>query len=223
MSFYDNSPGMVDDIPPPKPASPAPAASAAPAPATTAPAASPATSKASEWLTGSTPRAPATPEQAPGPDVPPSIAELRKADSASSLYTPEGMHGQAVREVFDTWIDPMATAEQRTATFRELANITTDIGASHQDLRNFASYVTQLERNPPTEQQEHDMQVKCGQVLRERYGADADRMADMARRLVARDPRIAEYLNETGLGNHPDVVLRFVELAQSEQGRGRLK
>jgi hypothetical protein len=67
------------------------------------------------------------------------------------------------------------------------------------------------------------MQHQCLQRLRDRFGSDAEQAAADARRLVARDPRFAEWIEETGLGNHPDVVLMIAERARSERGRGRLR
>jgi hypothetical protein len=57
-----------------------------------------------------------------------------------------------------------------------------------------------------------------------KYGEQGAQSAlDLARKLVQRDPRMARMLDATGLGNHPQVIDRFVRLAMDERYKGRLK
>ncbi len=46
---------------------------------------------------------------------------------------------------------------------------------------------------------------------------------DAARRLVLRDERVRDWLEATGLGNHPEVVSRFIQMARSARAAGQLK
>jgi MoxR-like ATPase len=59
-------------------------------------------------------------------------------------------------------------------------------------------------------------------ALREAYGNGAEEALADARALVARDPRIKAFLNVSGLGSHPKVIVRLAHAARSQRGRGRL-
>jgi len=215
--LYDAS-NMVDDIPRPAAPAPAPGAPAAPAPA------SPAPSAPSAFLGGQGAAAGdgAGNLKKPEVDVPLAVQELRKGDAARQLFTGASMHGE-LREDFERMVDPMLPEADRGARVAELSEMVADFNASHADVRMLLDHARTLARELPSPEQETEMQHQCREALRDRYGRDAEQVAEDARLLVARDPRLAEWLEETGLGNVPDVVLRFAELARSERGRGRLK
>lgn len=60
-------------------------------------------------------------------------------------------------------------------------------------------------------------------VLTSEFGASADQALDDARRLVASDPTLAAWLDQTGLGNHPKVVATVAQRARHLRNAGRLK
>lgn len=161
-------------------------------------------------------------EPAPDLDVPAAIAELRKADPARVMYEASGMHAE-IHDDLDTLVSAAVVGEQRKATVAEMQEVVSDLGATHGDVRTFLSAASILASKPPTADEETRMQQQCLQQLRDRFGEEADAAAADARRLVARDPRFAEWIEATGLGNHPATVVRIAELARSERSRGRLK
>lgn len=60
-------------------------------------------------------------------------------------------------------------------------------------------------------------------VLTSEFGATADQALEDAKRLVASDPTLAAWLDQTGLGNHPRVVATIAQRARHLRNAGRLK
>lgn len=142
----------------------------------------------------------APPEPEPRADVPAAVRELREGNPARALFgeaafedvAPDGaLPGLDMPEVRQVFQD-LGMADGDAKALVELANI--DDGTSPEEWRGQAL-----------------------QVIKERCFTPAD--LDLARRYVARDPRVRQFLNETGLGNHPKVVARAVELARAARAR----
>jgi hypothetical protein len=135
-------------------------------------------------------------------DVPPDIAALRAADPERRLFSADRAFAEALPDDALPGID--------TAEARECA---ADLGLGADDLRA----LVQLNGA------EHDTtwRQQAEKALATRGFSAAD--LEGARQLVRRDPRVHAYLDASGLGNHPAVVQRFVELARSQRARGRLK
>lgn len=60
-------------------------------------------------------------------------------------------------------------------------------------------------------------------VLTSEFGATAGEALEDAKRLVAADPALAAWLDQTGLGNHPKVVATIAKQARQLRNSGRLK
>lgn len=132
-------------------------------------------------------------------DVPADIQALRAEERSLYAAAPlEGLEG----------IDPI-----------EAGRVAMDLGASGEDSRTLASLEAQV--LAADDAQFDAWRSESIELLRSGQIDESD--LRLAQRLVARDLRVATYLQETGLGDHPVVVRRFVELARGQAVRGRLK
>jgi hypothetical protein len=159
------------------------------------------------------------------PEAPPNaaVAAMRAADAtARCLYPPTLQFGAELRDLALA-TNSSGTEQGLAQQGVELAEVATDLGMTPSDLSNLATYVRQLQASPPTADAIKDTQRATAARLLEVYGADADAAFKDARALAQRDPRFAAYLDKTGLGDHPSLVLRLAELARSQRGRGLLK
>ena len=66
-------------------------------------------------------------------------------------------------------------------------------------------------------------QTDATRQLRAIYGDKARETLDLAERFVNRDPRVKSFLDTTGLGHSPRVVMRLAELALEARSRGQIK
>lgn len=76
--------------------------------------------------------------------------------------------------------------------------------------------------NPPDEATVQTWHQAARVELETAFGPTADLALADARRLVADDPALGEFLDSTGLGNHPRVVLELANRARFLRTRGRL-
>lgn len=134
-------------------------------------------------------------------DVPEAVKALREGDAAAAFYDPvpvKGLEG----------IDPL-----------EAGRVAGDLGASRTDVEQFETLAAQA---LAADGDQHAAWLAESMRLVASGEVSQDDLA-LARKLTARDPRLASYLDHTGLTNHPVVVKRVVELARSERSRGRLR
>jgi predicted Zn-dependent protease len=119
--------------------------------------------------------------------------------------------------------EPM-TPETRQAVVNEWRRIAGDVGLNNGELREAVALSKEITATPPDDATLTAWQTENTQHLLA-VGGDpesAQRELDAARALVARDPRLWQFLQTTGLGNHPKIVRLVVEKARSESTRGRL-
>ncbi|MGC4080282.1 MAG: hypothetical protein QM702_25180 [Rubrivivax sp.] len=241
MSFYDNSPGMVDDIPrpaaAPAPRAPAPAASAAPRPASPAPAAggsllgdgpgpqkptpSPEGAAAAALYSKSqmaeTPDKPAP--EAPGPD---SLAYAPHAEAALP-YGPNVEN--ALRRAAET--SPNTTLAARAdETAKHWAGVFAAHGVPDAEVAHLidAGYAVARGDLTPATTDEAWPREALERVAAEYGGPEnAQRLIGQARAYVQAHPALDRYLNATRLGNHPRVVLSLVNAANRAVNAGKFK
>ena len=169
------------------------------------------------------PAAPPKPvDEAPNAEV----AALRAADPARAMYRPEdqfGPNGGVLRDLALA-VNPSASADALQRQRVALGAVMTDIGMDRGDVGKLAAFAAQYTAKPPTADEKAAHERTVIKELRAQYGdaAFAGVLED-AKKLVARDPRLAGFLDKTGLGSHPWVISRIAELARTERGRGRLK
>lgn len=172
-------------------------------------------------------------------ELPAGIKELREGDAARKLYSAESnlagvnleaalaipaeQHEALKDQLKGTPFENATPAELTAAMAAEFREMSADLGASPADLSEFMTLAGQMHATPPDEKTIARWHDTIGNQLRATYGDEAPQMLDLARQLAQRDPRVARMLDHTGLGNHPDVVMKFARLALSEKLAGRLK
>lgn len=149
-------------------------------------------------------------------EVPEAIQKLRADDRERRMYPAQKTLAGIPTE---QWFARAEVDDSiKAVAAREMREIFCDLGASVTDATELHSAVASITEVPTAETMQA-WQQEAAQALVQRYGKDADSMLETARALVARDPRVAKML-QGGLGNHPRIVLKFVELAQRERRRG---
>jgi hypothetical protein len=154
-------------------------------------------------------------------DVPEAIAKLREGNSA--MYAPEMPYEQAITS--DDFADDGTPAEAKAAVVNELRRMAHDTGIEPIEMREVVNIAKELAADPPTPETELQWQQAAVKRVMELNSGDiaaAQRDVDLARQLVARDPRLVKILEATRLGNAPRVIEKFVQLARRERLRGRL-
>jgi hypothetical protein len=154
-------------------------------------------------------------------DVPEGIAKLREGDPA--MYAPETPYEQAISA--DDFAEDETPEEVKSAVIGELRRMAHDTGIAPDELREVVSIGKQLAAEPPTPEIELQWQQQAVKRVLELNDQDVKRAQadiDLARALVARDPRLVKILEATRLGNDPRVIEKFVQLARRERLRGRL-
>jgi len=137
-------------------------------------------------------------------DVPDEIAAMRAADPARRMFGATAF----AQDLPDGSLPGIDVVEAR--------QVALDLGVEAVDLRELRT-LANAEAEPDVEA----WRVESHAMLTQRGFTAAD--LDGARQLACRDPRVKSYLDATGLGDHPKVVERFVELARRARVNGTLK
>jgi hypothetical protein len=137
-------------------------------------------------------------------DVPDAVKALREADTARRMFSPAKAFAA---DLPDGSLPGVDIAEAR--------EVAADLGVEPADLREFRALA-----NDTTEPDVEAWRVQSHEMLAERGYTTAD--LDAARQLARRDPRVLDYLDATGLGDHPKVVERFIHLARRARIAGTL-
>lgn len=188
------------------PSTPAPAAPTAPA-APVAPEAPPAAAQPNQQ----------TPQQEADPLD--RVREIRANDMERRLYSPHKTYGPELNEALAQV--PGSSPEQVAAVAAEYREIFADHGMTADEARDVVStFRADVSANETTKS---SWRAQAMDDLTAAYGPHgaAEALA-LAQQLVARDPRMAHLLAVTGMGDHPRIVARAVELARRERSRGRL-
>lgn len=154
------------------------------------------------------------------PNLPPGIAELR-AGEENGPYSRIGGYNSVALEASMEGLD--FPAETLAAAAKEYRHMAADLGADANQASQFLATVQGLRANPPTPEQSAKMQTDAAALVVAKYGDDAPKMLDLAKRLVQRDPRAQQLLDRSGAGNDPRTVMSIIELAVQQRTRGRLK
>jgi hypothetical protein len=103
-----------------------------------------------------------------------------------------------------------AEREQRLSEFAEFfddAQLTPDQAA------RLLGIVAQYAATPASDEQVQSHATRSRQLLRERYGADAERRLETVREFVKARPFLKPYLDATGAGSHEDWITMLAEHA----------
>jgi hypothetical protein len=188
------------------------APAAAPAPAAPAPAPSVQPSEPLQFAYPS--MQPEAPQAAT--DVPANIAELRRADDARALFSPQKTYANVVQ-------DFPGESDEIKAFRAEGRNQMADMQLAPDQARDVVSiFDTELQNGIPSDETAAQWAQESMRELQQRFGAEAPARLREAQQLIQRDPRISRMLAATKLGNHPRLVLMAVEAARSQRNAGKL-
>jgi hypothetical protein len=134
--------------------------------------------------------------------APESVKLLRAGDEGRVMHSPQGTYRTALPDDALPGLDVQAARE-----------VAADYGASNDDVAQFVALARGARHATAEDLAQWEAQCEAAQI------PDAD--LQLARDFVARDPRLFHMLDETGLGSHPKVVARFVELAKEDAARYR--
>ena len=152
--------------------------------------------------------------------LPADVTALRASEDNQLYSRIAGYDGVPLEAALDN-ID--ASAEVKAASALEYRHMAADAGASADQASQVLATIQGFINTPPTLEQGAQMQSGAAELLTAKYGDEAQAMLDLAKRMVARDPRVHALLGRTGAGNDPRTVMTVVELAIKQRTEGRLK
>lgn len=163
------------------------------------------------------------PKGAPADQVPPVVRDLREQDDARKMFSPQNDYRDSGLEDALAGVAEVAD-DVKAAAAAEYREIFADNGLNTTEARDVVSLARELVANPPDETTQQTWQADGWKDLVRTYGGEkgATEALELAKRLVMRDPRVAQLLDHTRLGNHPRIIKLMVEKARSERSRGRL-
>lgn len=151
--------------------------------------------------------------------VPNHIKAERAADMDRKLYNPERTYALVIPE--DAFKDAEGVdAKTQRAAALEMRQIAGDLGMSVSDVETFKAVSTNF--TPPTAEQKVEWRDQAIQALNNEFGQGAAAAWRDAVKFVQRDPRVAKIL-DSGLGDHPKIIMQFARLARQARASGRLK
>lgn len=150
------------------------------------------------------------------------LREAKEAD-AEERQVIEGAHGASMRTIHTElteragW-DPEAARQQAEAAGRLFhAN-----GINGDDGQFVSEVAIAAAVNPPTADVLNRWRASAFDTLRQEFGDTADLALNDARKLVKQDKRLHDYLDRTGLGEHPAIVRVIANRARALRNAGRL-
>jgi hypothetical protein len=170
------------------------------------------------------PDAQASQEEALRPEVPDNVKALRDGQVERKVYSPQKTFADAITE--DVFNAPEITPEVRAVATAEIREMFADAGLNAQEAKEFVTLAKQLAAEPPSPERELEMQQEAVQRVIDANGGDREAARadlELARKLVARDPRVGRLLDITRLGNDPRVIATLIQKARAERIAGRLK
>lgn len=218
-------------------------AASTPAPAS-APASTPASPAAAALYGGTSATSASTSDTAKAPpasstDAPARLSDVGdKPDPAAALYGApehnapadpeeraaiEGTHGSSMRTIRSELVDragwdPESARRQGEAAGR----LFYAQGISSTDAEFISEVAIAAEASPPTGEALNDWRAAAYDTLRTDWGDTAAQVLADARALVAADKQLHDYLDRTGLGNHPHVVRVVANRARQMRLQGKL-
>jgi hypothetical protein len=150
------------------------------------------------------------PKGAPSDQLPPAVRELREQDDARKMFSAQVTYKDAIKAAD-------GASEQDKAAAAEWREIAADSGLSVEETRELVSVFEGMTQ-PPTAEVKAQWEAEAISELVREFGKEGavDALTD-AMRLVARDPRVRDFLDSTGLGSHPAYVKRLVQAARSNR------
>jgi hypothetical protein len=152
---------------------------------------------------------------------PAAVAQARKANQTIEdrmfAGTPINLGAD---DLFDDGASQAHIDAANAETGRVLVN---DFALPATDAKETLNVLREARANPPTAAQLGEMSRDAYKRVQEKYGKSANQVLNDAKRLIARDPRVVRVLNETGMGNHPAIVMKACESALRLKAAGKFK
>lgn len=147
-------------------------------------------------------------EAAERANTPRAVQQLRQSDPARRLFDAGAMLAPQVPD----------NSLGSNINHAEARQVLVDLGVDSTEAGQLPQLVREAEQ--ATEETRANWRAESEKLIADQY-SPAD--LDAARKFVLRDERVRDWLEATGLGNHPQVVSRFIQLARSARAAGRLK
>lgn len=182
---------------------------------------------AARMFGGTTPTAaaPAAQPAQPTNDGNLGTAEVRDdADVAAVMFKDSPIHGDAERAIESALKEHELQAPAAAqAVAQEWTPIFNDLGLNSTESAQLTEIGLSAYINPPDATLVGNWEADAKAVLKQEYGVDGahQALAD-AQALIARNPTLRNYLHETGLGSHPQVVRIAAMKARDLRARGKL-
>lgn len=141
----------------------------------------------------------------------------KEAMPERSLYPSNAEFGTVVPD--DMFAGANLPTEKRQAAVRELRGMLADTGLSPAEANTLltgASHVRAEGKNDERQRRE------ARAALAKHFSNPDAALAD-ARKLVARDPRFAKFIERKGLGNDAKTIITLARAARSQRAAGKLK
>lgn len=153
----------------------------------------------------------------PAEELPDGVRTLRDADAARRLHSPQKLYADVI-PADDAW------PPENKAAAAEWREVLADGEIPPNEARELIGVFQGLNELPSDDKVAAWGTEAMGE-LRRVYGneREATEALALAKAMVARDPRVQQFLNASGLGNHPTFVLHAARIARSQRGSGRLK
>ncbi|MBT9491485.1 MAG: hypothetical protein IV107_03885 [Paucibacter sp.] len=149
-------------------------------------------------------------------ELSPAVQALRDLEPARKMFKDEVVYGTALEAVTHD-LEPDAKA----LAMREWAGILADCEIPSTEAQTLVGLA--VRQGFPSEDQSLRWEAASHDSLVSEFGAGADTALADAKLLVSRDPRLAKFLDETGLGDHPEIVLKAARIAREQIASGKLK
>lgn len=162
---------------------------------------------------------PEDPELPPVESVPDAVKELRVSDRDRVVFGAQQTYADVPTE--DVFSHPDINDTDRARVGAEVREMFMDNGLTPLEAQQVLDIAKDATTRPDADTATA-WATEAHAQLKERYGDEAPQMLDLARKLVARDPRTAAILEQSGLGNHPRMVMLAVEAARRAQARGQI-
>lgn len=153
-------------------------------------------------------------QQVPDEVLPDGVREARDADPARALYD----DAKTYRYALDAAFQGIESSPEAAAERKAWAGVLADAQVSAVEAEGLASFA---QHAYPSEATAAGWVSTAMADLEREFGDAQAALAD-ARLLVQRDPRLQRVLNQTGLGDHPRIVLKAAQAARRLIAAGKL-
>lgn len=144
---------------------------------------------------------------------------MTDSDLADALYGDANILRETLRPHVADSLDRLSdagtmTSDQRDAFLTDAALAFNDADVSAPMAPRIFGHIARGAISPPDEATSREWAVESRRLLRETYGeAEADRRLKTVREFLGARPRLQKLLNDSGAGDHPDVVVTLAESA----------